>query len=133
MTSGLRWTPEQLQAFEKRTAVPASKKPNKMRNREMVVDGKTFDSEKEGKYWQDLKLRHAAGEVRGVRRQYPIGVTVNGEHICSLIVDFKFEDIKTGVVHYVDVKGRKAGVQYALFLLKKKLVRAVMAIEVEEV
>lgn len=133
MTSGLRWDEKQLKAFKDRTTVPSSKKPNKMRNRKMVVDGATFDSEKEGSHWLQLKLRHAAGEIRGLRKQYPIGVTVNGEHICSLVVDFKFEDVKTGKVHYVDVKGRKKGVQYALFSLKKKLVRAVLAIEVEEV
>ena len=42
---------------------------NKYRARKVVVDGETFDSQREYKRWQDLKLLERAGDICGLQRQ----------------------------------------------------------------
>lgn len=65
-----------------------------------VLDGIRFDSKKEGKYYNELKLRVKSGEVVFFLRQTPFhligGITYR--------VDFQ-EFHADGTVHFVDVKG----------------------------
>lgn len=113
--------------------VASGDKPKKMRNIETTsVDGAVFPSKKEAHHWQELNLLAKGGKITELRRQYPVGVTINGEHVCTLIVDFRFKD-KQGIYRYQDAKGRKAGVQYQMFKLKAKLLMATQQILVEEV
>ena len=42
---------------------------NKYGNKKTVVDGITFDSRKEAKRYQELKLLEKAGEIKDLRRQ----------------------------------------------------------------
>ena len=77
------------------------------------VDGIRFDSKKEAKYYQELKLRQMAGEIVFFLRQVPFylpgGVTYR--------VDFQ-EFHADGTVHFVDVKGMRT----QSFIAKKKIV-----------
>lgn len=88
------------------------------------VDGIRFDSKKEAKYYQELKLRQMAGEVVFFLRQVPFylpgGVTYR--------VDFQ-EFHADGTVHFTDVKGMRT----QSFIAKKKIVENLYPVEIEEV
>lgn len=135
----MKWTEAQLAEFTKRVPQNGAPKPEpapkktKMGNKPTWADGHLFPSEKEAQCWMDLRVLEKAGEISELRKQYPLGITVNGEHICILIVDFRFKD-KKGVYRYQDAKGRKGGgVQYAMFKLKQKLALASNKVVVEEI
>ena len=44
---------------------------SKYHSKKTVVDGITFDSKKEARRWQELKLLEQAGEISDLRRQVP--------------------------------------------------------------
>ena len=86
-------------------------RPHKYHARATEVDGIRFDSAKEARYYQQLKIRQRAGEIIGWLRQAPIhlpGGTI-------LRIDFlEFHADET--VHAVDVKGMETPV----FKIKKR-------------
>lgn len=131
MANGMRWSEAEL-AKHRGKGAAKMRKPNKMGNVVTVVAGHTFPSLKEANHWTYLNSLAATGKITKLRKQYPIGITVNGEHICTLVVDFRFTD-EAGLVRYQDTKGRRAGVQYQIFKLKQKLALACNGITVEEV
>lgn len=107
-------------------SVDANKKikPSKYRNVKTVVDGITFDSKAEARYYGELKLLQAAGEVRYFLRQTPFhlpgGVTYRADFLVF------YPDGREAVV---DVKG----VITKEFAIKKKLVEATYPVKVEVV
>lgn len=72
----LQWTQEQYEEFLKRNGRKQetrkqrsqpnddAEKPSKYRNKKVVVDGNTFDSQKEARFYEALKLLKLAGEVK---------------------------------------------------------------------
>ena len=88
------------------------------------LDGIKFASKKEAKYYQDLKLRQAAGEVLFFLRQVPFHLPGNVRYVC----DFQ-EFLADGQVKFVDVKGYKTD----MYKLKVKQVKAVFGVTIEEV
>lgn len=87
-----------------------------------VIDGIRFDSRREAKYYEQLKLRVAAGEVRMFLRQVPFHLPGG----TKLVVDFEIHEAD-GRVRYVDVKGRETPV----FRLKKREVEHHYPVEIE--
>ena len=87
------------------------------------VDGIKFASKKEAKYYSDLRLRQAAGEVFFFLRQVPFHFPGNVRYVC----DFQ-EFLATGEVRFVDVKGYKTD----MYKLKVKQVKAVFGVTIEE-
>lgn len=86
-------------------------------------DGIRFDSKKEGKYYQELKLRVAAGEVIFFLRQTVF-------HIEGGTYRVDFQEFHTdGTIHFVDVKG----MQTAAFKKSKKQVELRYPVEIEVV
>lgn len=53
--------------------------------------------------------------------------------ICKYIADFAYFDKKAGGWITEDVKGARRGQAYALFSLKRKLVKAIHGVEIVEV
>jgi hypothetical protein len=100
---------------------------NKYHNVPVLIDGIKFDSQKEGRYYAELKLRRQAGEVVRFEMQVPFQISINDKKVCKYYADF-VEYWRDGSRHVVDVKGRKT----AVYQLKKKLVRACFGIEIEE-
>lgn len=92
-----------------------------------AVDGITFDSKKEARYYSDLKLLERAGEVTDVELQKPFVITINGVLVCTYRADFCFYDTREKRPRVVDVKGMDTPVSK----LKRKLVRAQYGVEVE--
>ena len=90
-------------------------------NKKPIVDGIKFDSKKEAKFYQNLKLLKAAGEVKTFELQPKFVLLekdkdrVTGRGI-KYIADFKIT-YSDGSVEVVDVKGYKTQV----YKLKKKL------------
>ena len=95
----------------------------------MEVDGIIFDSKKEAYHYRDLKLREHAGEIQALELQPAFDIVINDQKICTYRADFRFFDIKLKRTIITDVKGFKTPV----YRLKKKLMRAVHRIEIEEI
>ena len=86
------------------------------------VDGIRFDSQKEARYYSELKLRQQAGEILCFLRQVPIHLPGG----TKLVIDFQ-EFHSDGTVHFVDVKG----VMTDVFKIKKREVETQYPFEVE--
>ena len=111
----MRWTEEQLKNYleknQKTSPEPKEKKPSKYKNKKIKIDGHYFDSIKESKYYEELKLRLMAGDILGFCLQPKFILSNSISYIADFIV---FEKDKTIIV---DVKGIKTDV----YKLKKKL------------
>ncbi len=80
-------------------------KPSKHRNRKCVVEGISFDSEKEAKRWQDLRLLERVGAIRNLQRQVSFDLYAsNGERICVYRADFVYESLELGRLVVEDTK-----------------------------
>ena len=106
-----------------------SKNPPKYRNVKKTVDGIPFDSTKEAKMYQDLKIRELAGEIADLKLQPTITCQANGVHICNYKADFFYFDRALKEYIWLDAKGFKTPV----YRLKKKIVLALTGIEITEV
>ena len=84
-------------------------------------DGIRFDSKKEGRYYNELKLRVQSGEVVFFLRQTPFHIGGG-----TYRVDFQ-EFHADGTVHFVDVKGFKT----KAFNKSKKQVEAMYPVKIE--
>ncbi len=87
-----------------------------------TVDGILFASVLEAKYYQDLKLRIAVGEVLFFLRQAPFHLPGGSRYV----VDF-VEFWNDGTVHFVDVKGH----QTEMFKRNKRQVEDLYPVEIE--
>lgn len=100
-----------------------------------VVDGIKFDSAREAKRWQELRLMEMAGEISELTRQVPLELqgmrgpilTPKGR-VRRYIADFRYLDRRTGAWVIEDSKGHPTEV----YELKKAIVAA-MGLEVIEV
>jgi hypothetical protein len=102
---------------------------NKYRNIKTTVDGFVFDSKKEAARYQELKLMLRAGEIDCLDLQPKFVINVNEQRICTYIADFQYDDLRNDKTVVEDAKG----VLTPAYRLKKKLMKAVHGIEVQEV
>lgn len=88
-----------------------------------------YASKREAKYALELELRQKAGEISNLRSQvkYEIIPKQEGERACHYRADFVFTQNGRDVV--LDVKGYKTQV----FIIKRKLMKLVHGITIEEV
>lgn len=93
-----------------------------------TVDGITFASKMEANRYQELKLMQAAGEIYGLALQPKFPLVVNGLKVGTYVADFEyFTDGARRVIE--DVKGVKT----PIYKLKKKLVKALHGVDIQEV
>lgn len=95
---------------------PATKpeaKPNKFHNHPTTVKGIRFDSKKEARYFEQLEIRKATGEVAYFLRQVPIHLPGGTRYVVDFLVFFNDPERQP---EYVDVKGRET----PLFRVKKR-------------
>ena len=110
---------------------------NKYRNKKVTIDGITFDSIKESKRYQELKLLERANEITELKLQVPFilleNYILNGKKHQGIkyIADFAYIDIKTGKYVVEDVKSQATKTQ--VYKLKKKLFEQKYGIEIREV
>jgi hypothetical protein len=107
-------------------------KPSKYRNKRVEVDGIRFDSKKEASRYRALMLYQSHGEISNLERQVSYDLTVNGELICRYRADFRYiaaRGTQKGRECVEDVKG----IRTPVYQLKKKLMKAIHGIEIQEV
>jgi len=104
----------------------------KYRNKPTTVDNIRFASQKEANRYCELKLLLAAGEIRDLEVHPVFPLVVNGQRVCTYIADFRYHKKGTyGKAVVEDVKSKAT--RTAAYMIKKKLLKAVMAIDVTEV
>ena len=96
-----------------------------------TVDGITFDSAKEMKRYQQLKLLECANKISCLERQPKFRIEVNGKLICTYTADFAYFD-ESGRSIIEDAKSTGTA-KDAAYRLRKKLAEAVYNIKVTEV
>ena len=115
---------------------PTKNKPNKFNAKKVEIDGITFDSLKEGGFYNHLKmLKHAKDpkeRVTLIQPHVPIPVYIKTKHVFTYILDFKVS-YADGHWEYFDVKGLKKGAAYAHFRTKKACVEAHEDITIQEI
>jgi hypothetical protein len=135
----VRWTEDDVKCLQNKHVgmtvqtspdCARSAKPSKYRNRKATRGTEHFDSEREAKRWDELKLLAAAGEIGGLCRQVRfVVIPPNGEDRGTIYVaDFLYVE-RSGQCVIEDAKGFATNE----FKLKKKLMRQQYQIEVREV
>lgn len=146
MTAHLRWTPEQLAAFEKRkhakpslVALDRALRPSPSEGRSKYGNQRTngYASKREAARAQMLKLMEKAGEIAELREQVeyeliPAQYDADDrlvERPCHYVCDFQYRIVATGMVVVEDAKG----VATDVYRIKKKLMYWRHGIRVQEV
>jgi hypothetical protein len=96
------------------------------------VDGIRFASKFESERYGYLKSLERAGVIRSLQLQPRYKLTVNGVLICTYVADFSYEREGTDGSWTSIVEDAK-GVETPEFKLKKKLMQAVLGIEINVV
>ena len=131
----LRWTDDELadykakrkQAVEDGKAYQRSLRP-KYGNRRTRVGIRVFASRAEARRYLELDALQKAGAIKDLKCQVSFPIVVAGELVCRYVSDFTYLD-GTGKMVVEDVKGMPT----PIYKLKKKLMRAVLGIDVVEV
>lgn len=112
---------------------------NKYHNKKVVADGIKFDSAKEARRYQELKLLEAAGEITDLRRQVRYELIpaqrIDGklvERKVDYVADFAYIRTKDQKLIVEDVKGYRDGGAYRVFVIKRKLMLSVWGIKIDE-
>ena len=102
---------------------------SKYHAKKTVVDGIIFQSRKEAKRYQELKLMQRAGLISDLRRQvtFELIPKQQGERAVSYIADFVYSEDGQTVVE--DVKG----VRTPVYRIKKKLMLWRHGVRIREV
>lgn len=92
---------------------------SKYHNKKTVVDGIKFDSQKEAKRYQELKMLQQGGKIAELRLQVPFLLIPKqqSERAVKYIADFVYLDIASGDMVVEDTKGYRTDV----YKLKRKL------------
>jgi hypothetical protein len=118
-------TPSELWAA---ALAEGKKRLNKYGAKQSMIDGHTFHSRAEARYYQVLKYRQMLGEVTDVKLQEPFTVLgPKGQVVTTYRSDFTFWDNVEKRKRIIDVKG----VQTPYFKLKKRVVEAFLGITIE--
>lgn len=116
-----------------------TQKKNKYKNDKVEYSGIKFDSKKQARRYQDLKLLERAGEIKELEIEPSFPIEVNGVKVCIYKADFGYREQiynKSGMKLYwdrivEDVKSEPT--KTPVYRLKKKLMKAIYNIEVREV
>lgn len=120
-------TAAEFQAIQQR-----GKKSGRVKNVKRVeVDGILFDSTKEARRYQDLRLMQKSGQIKELMRQVKFPIYIKDVFICDWVADFTYiyawhDGWMEKVVE--DVKGWKTEV----YKLKKRMVEAEYRIKIKE-
>lgn len=117
----MRLTEEQYSDLLQKRA-PVAPKRSKYGNVKVVIDNITFDSQKEGRRYVELKGLEKFGEIHFLKLQVPFEVKINNKKICKYITDFTYTG-KNGQLYVEDVKSEITR-KHPVYRLKKKMVEA---------
>jgi hypothetical protein len=125
---------------------------NKYGNKKVVIDGEVFDSKREAKRYQELKLLEKCGAISDLKRQVVFelipaqrekstkvytkgrkkGQPIEGkliEKAVTYISDFAYIDTATGKMVVEDAKGMRTD----KYIIKRKLMLYIHNIKIQEV
>jgi len=111
------------------TVEDVSPSPSKLLNVRTTVDGILFDSLLEARHYGELKIEERAGIITELKVHKRFSLDVNGIHICVYESDFIY--YRDGRLVVEDTKSNPTITP--LYRVKKKLMRAIHGIEIQEV
>lgn len=121
-------TAEEYQEFMQTGKLPARMVPrpkqSKYHNQKTTIDGKTFDSKREGNRYAELRLMETAKEVTRFFEQVPFTLPGGIDYIADFVILWP-----DGHYTVEDVKGMRTDV----YKIKKKLMKATYGIDIVEV
>lgn len=103
----------------------------KYRNKITYYDGRKFDSIKECERYKLLKMLEKCGKITNLecQKKYVLIPKQDNESQCSYYADFVYKLVRNGKTVVEDVKGVKTPV----YKIKKKLMKYIYGIEIQEV
>jgi hypothetical protein len=104
-------------------------KRHKYGAKKTVVDGWTFDSQRESERYRELLLRGQAGEIADLELQPRFDIVINGAKVCTVRLDFQYFDLGTQQWTVEDVKG----MDLPIGRLKRRMVAAQYGVIVQVV
>jgi len=110
---------------------------SKFKNKRVIIDGLTFDSQKEYRRWCELIALAGAGRIRDLQRQVPFhlvaAVVLNGRKKPAMkyVADAVYYDLDDALV-VEDVKS-EATRKLPMYRAKKHMMKAFHDIEIKEV
>lgn len=122
---------DQIRAKLAEAGPSRERKPNKYGALPTELDGYTFASRKEARYYEELRQRERAGEVTDIVLQPRYDIIIKGVYVGRMTLDFAYRDVLTGLTVIVDVKGGKA-TRTEAYSLRKRVVEALHGIKIEE-
>ena len=125
----MKLTEEEFAGIRARRA-PQVEQRSKYGNRKVEFDGHKFDSKRECERYILLRSWEQQGVISNLRLQVPFELNVNGQKICKYIADFTYQRNGRQIVE--DVKGEATRI-LPVYRLKKKLMKAILGIEIMEV
>lgn len=119
-----------LQLVREKNAPPETKK-HKYNAVPTEIDGVRFDSKAEARRYVELKDKEKLGLIINLELQPKFDFVINGQKLPRTWyqADFRYVDVQTDEVIVEDVKGMIT----PIYTLKKKLMKAVHNIDVQEV
>lgn len=105
---------------------------SKFRARKVLVDGITFDSQREGLRYLELKTIQDQGKISELELQPKFRCIVNEKKICDYFADFRYYDHDSSVFIQEDVKSEYTS-KNPIYRLKKKLVEALHDVVITEI
>ena len=133
----MKWTTKDLDAKVKAgtlkgyafTGEVEKVKKSKYGNKKVEIDGHVFDSKKESRRYVELRSKQARGEISNLEMQKEYPLVVRGEDCGSYFADFVYAEKGQTIVE--DVKSQ-ATRKIQKYRLKKKLMKAIWGIEIQE-
>jgi hypothetical protein len=102
---------------------------NKYNAIKTYVGSERFDSKREARRWQELKLLERAGEISRLERQVKFPLTVEGQLIANYTADFQYYTASPRARVVEDVKSAPTAKKRD-FVLVRKLMRAIHNVEI---
>lgn len=96
----MRWTEADLAQLQGRLVTRLASQPSKYRNQPKLVDGLRFDSTLESRCYEELKLRHKAGELLWFTRQVNFQLEGGVVYRCDFLAA-----LASGGVEVIDATG----------------------------
>lgn len=118
---------DQARAELLREQAPAASK-TRHKGKRVEIDGITFGSGAEARYYLELKHRRNMGEISGLEVHPKFLLTVAGVVVATYIADFRWTE--AGSTRVVDVKGKGAPLE-PIFKLKRRIFEALYPFKLE--